>query len=140
MIPKNEVRLLVQKEIEQDNSIQANNANLYCEAAYNEAATKQMLYESYLSGAKHLSMKQLKYSFSGFMQRNQLDILAPYIDKYFESVIELIDSNSNEYVILFVKAMFPDFYGREEYVEKRLEELCRQVPQEQFRLKRLCDE
>ena len=40
--------------------------------------------------------------------------MEPYIDKFFDSVIEVARNNSNEYTKRFVAGLFPDFYGKEE--------------------------
>ena len=50
------------------------------------------------------------------MKRNQEQILTPYIDKYFDSILEISKNYPNEYVKRFCSGLFPDFYGKEKYI------------------------
>ena len=51
---------------------------------------------------------------SGFQNRfQQLDLIAPYFDKYFEVVNEVVEKKSREIAEVFMRSFSPVFMARE---------------------------
>lgn len=99
---------LLAKEIEGDKSDEVMRFKLSCEAGLPSAETKEKLWKWYLDETATESDKTFDASMGGFWQWQQLDILQPYVDKFFDSILDVCKKRPTYYSGIFFSYLSPN--------------------------------
>ena len=119
---------LVMKEIEGDKSDEIVRFKLACEAGLPSKEQKAKLWKWYVDETATESDKIFEASMSGFWHWQQLDILAEYVDKFFDVFVEVCKKRPTRYSGTFFTYLAPDLAS--EHILKRYEELLKNLPEE----------
>jgi len=86
-------------------------------AARPTAEAKAEAWASIMDDEK-LPNAMLSATMSGFQQADQVDLLAPYADRYFEAIERIWDQRTNETAINIITTMFPSVLISQETVDR----------------------
>ena len=119
---------LMDKETAGDHSDEITRFKLACEAGLPNAEKKEALWKWYTNEAATESDKTFEASMSGFLQWQQLDILQPYVEKFFAVIADVCKKRPTYYSGLFFTFLAPAIAQPE--ILKQYEELLAKFPVE----------
>ncbi len=103
-------------ELESDNTFSGQLAHLGALTSLPTALAKETAWNELLGDA--LSTSQRSAVLGGFARPTQLDLVAPYVDKYFEVLLEVWGKASYEIARRFVQSIYPGQFVSETTVAK----------------------
>jgi aminopeptidase N len=135
-LPDADARLATERE--RDPSDRGQREALRTEVSRPDPATKAEHWERILN-EQYDSFKLMQSAMAGFNWYPQREILAPYVDRFFETVTRVAESKPNEYLQSFIGALFPS-YRVEQAILDRSERLLAETPDRLTVLVRLLKE
>jgi len=117
---------ILAKETEGEKSDEIEKYKLTVEAGLPSKEQKEKLWKWYLDENAKESDKAFEASMIGFWQWQQLDILEPYIDKFFDAALDICKKRTNHYSGIFFMYLTPALAS--EHILKRYEELQKKIP------------
>ncbi len=123
-----EKKAILEKEIEGDKSDEIVRYRLTCEAGLPSKEKKAELWKWYMDEKATDSDKILDASMLGFWDWQQLDIIKVYIDKFFESFVDICKKRTSHYSVQFFMHLSPGIASPE--ILKKYEELLKALPEE----------
>lgn len=117
-IPLDEKKRLLEKQLDSDKSDLALRKKLSCEAALPDAASKAKLWELYNEAEPSMSLHNMGASMGHFNKLNQLDIVEPYLDKFFDVIDNYYSTHNNLYSQTFFWSLSPGFLNNEKVLNK----------------------
>eukprot|EP00358_Blepharisma_japonicum_P005388 CAMPEP_0202942826 /NCGR_PEP_ID=MMETSP1395-20130829/3067_1 /ASSEMBLY_ACC=CAM_ASM_000871 /TAXON_ID=5961 /ORGANISM="Blepharisma japonicum, Strain Stock R1072" /LENGTH=548 /DNA_ID=CAMNT_0049639523 /DNA_START=945 /DNA_END=2591 /DNA_ORIENTATION=- len=126
-----EADALVKEECKRDPSDTGHIAALYCESSYPVFELKQATWDRILNNGEQLSNYDREAVMSGFNKSRQAELLASFADKYFDSVLEIINRCENEFAKSFCNSLLPA-YEKEEILIEKIEKLLPLIPGERL--------
>jgi aminopeptidase N len=110
---------LVEAELRDDPSDTGRLAHLYCQNALPTSESKAEWWAKYTSGeAAKLSRYERESAMSGFVQLKQKELLAPYAQAYFDTVLGIIANYEQEYSLDFATELLPEFAEEDFLIER----------------------
>lgn len=110
-----EKKALRDKALEKDTSDNAQNVKKVLEYSLPDAALKERLWEEILDESSGCSLMEIRLKIQGFWQRHlQLDLMAPYFEKYYATLKRVIDTRDREFAESFMQSLSPAFMAREQ--------------------------
>ena len=103
-----------EKVFEGDTTDKGQNIQLLCDQSLPDADQKERIWVSItaLDSEDSLNISQIKMK--GFFQRNQqLELIEPYFDKYFDVLGEIVERKDREYAEIFMNTLSPAFMARD---------------------------
>ncbi len=73
---------------------------------------KQKLWDEIVSGSFEIQEVELKMQ--GFWQRQHVDLLVPYFDKYYNILESIVETKDSAFAELFMTTLSPAFMARHE--------------------------
>ena len=128
-----EKKALRQKALEDDNSDAAQTVHLVCEYSLPDPELKQSLWEAITDPETKDSLRDTTLKMQGFWQRKQqLDLIAPYFDKYYQILESVVQTRDREFAELFMEQLSPAFMARPQDEEAFAQMLERCSPERQY--------
>jgi len=111
---------LLEQEVKRDNnSDKSARVKLSCNAAKPCLKTKKELWETYISNPSFDSLHNVRASMSGFVFRNQLDIVEEFVkDRFCDDLLLIADKCDHYYLETFIKNLNPGLYVTKEVIDK----------------------
>ncbi len=133
-----EKKQLLDRELEKDKSDDGLRAKRECEAAIPTAENKAKHWLMFLDEKTKENEHMLFASMGGFNSRENRELLAPYVDKYFDAIINLFAKRSHTYAEGFFYALKP--LDTSEEMIGRFEELLKKAPESEKTLRKIIRE
>ena len=112
-------RARVEAERERDPSDRGQRAMLRCETSVPDAATKAEAWRKFQLGIPgYGSLHLTSAAMGGFHWWAQRDLLAPYIERYFEELPAIFEREENEYATAFFGGLFPGYIVERPILER----------------------
>ena len=105
-------------ELERDNTINGQLGHATCVAAFSTAEAKTAAWNSITKEEMTSSIRAAIHR--GFMRSGQRDLLAAYVDPYFESLITMWDNASFDIGSSFVELCYPTYITDKQTLEKTI--------------------
>ncbi|MGH2610706.1 MAG: ERAP1-like C-terminal domain-containing protein, partial [Tepidiformaceae bacterium] len=99
----------VAKELERDPSDRGQRAKLRCEISVRDAGVKQAAWEKFHSAEGYGSLYLTQAAMSGFNWHSQRELLAPYVDRFFERVKGVFKERDKEFATGYFGALYPSY-------------------------------
>ncbi len=125
----------LEAELERDGSDRGRRAAEQIGASRADAAVKAEAWARY-QGESDSSLQMLTASMHGFWWKPQADLLAPYVDRYFDEIRGVFDAKDKEYASRFFGALYPGQMEPSDYVIVRSESLLAELGDDQVVLAR----
>ena len=128
----------VAAEAERDPSDRGQRAQLRCETSVPDPATKAEAWERFAGegyGSRYLNQAAM----SGFNWTHQAELLAPYVDAFFEQVGAIFVERDREFATVFYGGLFPGYRVEQDTLD-RAQTLLDATPEEQAVLQRMLRE
>ncbi|MYH68499.1 MAG: aminopeptidase N, partial [Dehalococcoidia bacterium] len=123
---------------ERDPSDRGQRAQLRCETAVPDAGVKADAWERF-NGEGYGSRYLNQAAMSGFNWTHQADLLAPYVDTFFEQVGGIFVERDREFATVFYGGLFPRYRVEQDTLD-RAQALLDETPEEQAVLQRMLRE
>lgn len=101
-----------------DNSDIAVNTRAKCMAGLPDAAMKAKVWAEIIDGSSKDSLYLRTAKISGFYSWDQLDIIAPYFDKYYEELPRLNKETTFKYLSTFFYSLLPTMQIADSHIVK----------------------
>jgi len=128
----------VAAEAARDPSDRGQRAQLRCETAVPDADVKAAAWERFTGegyGSRYLNQAAM----SGFNWTHQADLLAPYVDAFFDLVGDIFVERDREFATVFYGGLFPSYRVEQDTLD-RAQALLDETPEEQAVLQRMLRE
>ena len=128
----------VDAEAERDPSDRGQRAQLRCETAVPDADVKASAWARFTGdgyGSRYLNQAAM----SGFNWTHQAELLAPYVDAFFEEVPGIFAERDREFATVFYGGLFPGYRVEQDTLD-RAQALLDETPEEQAVLQRMLRE
>lgn len=110
---KDEKKALRQKALKGDNSDAAQTCLKVCDYSMPDPELKEQLWDQITDPTSTESLKDLSLKMQGFWQRKQqLDLIAPYFEKYYSILEHIVETRDREFSELFMEHLSPAFMAR----------------------------
>jgi hypothetical protein len=110
-----EKQALRTKAFENDQSDSAKTCSKICDFSLPDAKLKERLWHEITDSASVDSLAEIKNKIAGFQQRRyQLDLIAPFFDKFYDTLVNIVDSRDREFAETFMNLLSPSFMAREQ--------------------------
>ncbi len=109
---------LLAKEKEKDNSDVGMKSAKTVQAAWYDAENKQTLWDNFVN-AKGDTIPDLRASMNGFLWQNQADVLSPYREKFYTSILNIFETKEQSYSRSFFYSLFPNLCLEEDLKASR---------------------
>ncbi|MFN0093893.1 MAG: aminopeptidase N [Dehalococcoidia bacterium] len=128
----------VAAEAERDPSDRGQRARLRCETSTPDAAVKAAAWGRF-TGEGYGSLQLTQAAMSGFLWARQKALLAPYVDRYFADVAEVVRAGDREFYTGYAKGLFPAYLAEQRVLDQSAE-LAERVAEELPNLTRMLRE
>ncbi|MCY3881598.1 MAG: ERAP1-like C-terminal domain-containing protein, partial [Chloroflexi bacterium] len=128
----------VAAEAERDPSDRGQRAQLRCQTAVPDASVKADAWERF-NGEGYGSRYLNQAAMSGFNWTHQADLLAPYVDAFFDQVGGIFVERDREFATVFYGGLFPSYRVEQDTLD-RAQALLDETPEEQAVLQRMLRE
>ena len=109
----------VEAEQARDPSDRGQRAALRCQTAKPDARTKAEAWQRFQMGITgYGSLHQTSAAMGGFHSWVQRDLLAPYVDRYFDSLTGIFEREENEYATAFFGGLWPGYLVERPILER----------------------
>ena len=109
----------VDAEQARDPSDRGQRALLRCQTAKPDARTKAEAWQRFQMGITgYGSLHQTNAAMGGFHWWAQRDLLAPYVDRYFDSLVGVFEREENEYATAFFGGLWPGYIVERPILER----------------------
>ena len=112
--PKN----IVNKEIINDPGDLGSKKAYLALSSIKDEKTKSNYWHDFIGDDNSNSTDYIRYGMSGFIEQSQEEILTPYIDLYFKSLIKIYTEKDLHYSSAFGKLLFPDNFKHQTILQK----------------------
>ena len=122
-----EKKALNQATFKNDESDTGKQIQKVCEYSLPDQALKEQLWEEILDANTKDTLMDSRQKIAGFWQRDQqLDLIQPFFDKYYNVVNKVVETRDREFAEAFMNALSPAFMAREsdDAAFKDLQEKC----------------
>jgi aminopeptidase N len=99
----------VAKELERDPSDRGQRAKLRCEVSVPEAGVKAVAWDKFHTQEGYGSLYLTQAAMGGFNWNVQRDLLAPYVDRFFERVRGVFKERDKEFATGYFAALYPGY-------------------------------
>lgn len=130
-------RRLLEKEIEGDESDDAEKLQTYCEAAQPIPEIKKKVFESSIDPADKRSQHLRNAAMHGFQQWKQADLLEEYTDIWFDRILNIFETSDRRFAEAVYYNLNPANYLKTPEILEKLKNLRTQITDEQKYMKRL---
>ena len=103
---------------ERDRSDRGQRAYLRCEVSRPDAAVKQEAWAKFSDEKGYGSLHLTGAAMSGFHWWVQADLLAPYVDRYFEQLPTVFEQRDNEFAQRFFGNLFPGYLVQQSTLDR----------------------
>ncbi|CAD8060911.1 unnamed protein product [Paramecium primaurelia] len=125
---------ILQKMLQLDTSDAASRAQLRCQALIANEQERAALWQKFIDPNDKESVKMMQESMAGFNNERRYLSLEPYQDKFFEVIIQIFQTKSNDFSKTFYDYLFPITDDLASLCNK-IEKLRAAVPQNLITLK-----
>ncbi|CAD8081253.1 unnamed protein product [Paramecium sonneborni] len=125
---------LLQQMLQVDNSDAATRAQLKCQALIANEQERVVLWQKFIDPNNKESTKLIAESMGGFNNERRYSLVEPYQDKFFEVLIQIFQTKSNDFSKTFYDYLFPITDDLASLCNK-LEKLRTSIPQDLITLK-----
>ena len=111
---------LLESEILRDNNSEDSvNVRFYCQSADNNLENKRKIWNRLINEPNFESISRIEEIMNGFVRRDQLDLIKPFVtEEFFNSIEKFCSLNDKEIVNSFVSNFVPHYFVSEELIEK----------------------
>ena len=103
-----------EKVFENDDSDKAKKVELQCDQSLPDAEQKERIWAQITDMDSQETLQMFQIKISGFFRRNeQLDLITPYFEKYFDVLGEIVEKKDREYAEVFMNTLSPAFMARD---------------------------
>ena len=127
---------LVAEELANDPTDRGERAALRAEVSAPNQENKERAWNRFISDAGYGSLHQTGAAMSGFLWWKQVDLLAPYADRFFEEVTKIFETEENHFAQSYFGSLFPGYLVDYELLGKS-EALLAKTPPENQLLRRM---
>ena len=120
-----EKKALLEVALANDNSDKAHQVQQLCNQCHPDADLKDRIWTAITDLKSTETLQSLQIKMQGFFRRNQqLDLIQPYFNKFFDVLGEVVMKRDREFATTFMNSLSPAFMAREQE-EQALREYLR---------------
>jgi len=110
---------MTQEILGEDKSDIAKGVRLYCQAATNDAKTKEKTWNELINEKSQYSDKERRSMMAGFFSWDQREtVCLPYVDKFFETIGTMEGKHQYRYLKGWIQILMPRFNFKPRHVNK----------------------
>ncbi len=125
-------KLLVTEELTSDPTDRGERAALRAETSAPDQENKEQAWKRFITDAGYGSLHQTAAAMSGFLWWKQADLLGPYVDRFFEEVTRVFETEENHFAQSYFGSLFPGYLVDYELLEKSKALLAKTPPENQL--------
>ena len=127
---------LVAEELANDPTDRGERAALRANTSVPNRETKDQAWNKFTSGSGYGSLHQTAAAMSGFLWWKQVDLLTPYVERFFSEVTQVFETEENHFAQSYFGSLFPGYLVDYDLLEKS-NSLLEKTPSENQLLRRM---
>ena len=109
---------LVAEELANDPTDRGERAALRANTSVPNKETKDQAWDKFTSGSGYGSLHQTAAAMSGFLWWKQVDLLTPYVERFFSEVTQVFETEENHFAQSYFGSLFPGYLVDYDLLEK----------------------
>ena len=109
---------LVAEELANDPTDRGERAALRANTSVPNKKTKDQAWDKFTSGSGYGSLHQTAAAMSGFLWWKQVDLLTPYVERFFSEVTQVFETEENHFAQSYFGSLFPGYLVDYDLLEK----------------------
>mmetsp|Transcript_23446 Transcript_23446/g.36122 ORF Transcript_23446/g.36122 Transcript_23446/m.36122 type:complete len:210 (-) Transcript_23446:25-654(-) len=107
-------KALKEKIFESDTSDKGKKVQLLCDQSLPDPEQKERIWASITNFENEDTLETAQIKMQGFFKKNQqLELIQPYFEKYFDVMGEVVEKKDREFAEIFLNSMSPAFMARD---------------------------